>query len=177
MLAELRSERQRWIDGGWPVLFEPAPVRDGSDDGEDGLQNDWWQDRQIAPIIPLGQPERMMTMPHQRDYAPLMTELSEEYARHSPTSAALNQRAKAVMVDGGSHNLRLIQPFPPRIASAAGAWLTDEDGHRILDFWQGHFANILGPQSQHHQQYPGRGDGQGLGLADRIHRPHPDRDG
>lgn len=83
-------------------------------------------------------------MPQHRDYAPLMRELSDEYARHAPTSAALNQRAKTVMVDGGSHNLRLIQPFPPRLASAGGAWLTDEDGNRILDFWQGHFANILG---------------------------------
>jgi glutamate-1-semialdehyde 2,1-aminomutase len=47
-------------------------------------------------------------------------------------------------VDGGSHSLRLIEPFPPRITSAQGAWLVDEDGHRILDFWQGHLANILG---------------------------------
>ena len=48
------------------------------------------------------------------------------------------------MVDGGSHNLRLIQPFPPRIVAAKGAWISDEDGHDILDFWQGHHANILG---------------------------------
>jgi len=49
-----------------------------------------------------------------------------------------------VLVDGGSHTLRLIRPFPPRIASAAGGYVVDEDGHRILDFWQGHHANLLG---------------------------------
>ena len=79
-----------------------------------------------------------------RDYSTLLNQLSEEYTRHSPTSATLNARAMKVMVDGGSHNIRLIKPFPPRLASAKGAYVTDEDGHKILDFWQGHFANILG---------------------------------
>jgi glutamate-1-semialdehyde 2,1-aminomutase len=79
-----------------------------------------------------------------RDYTRLMAELSAAYAEHSPKSAALNEVAERYLIDGGSHALRLIQPFPPRIASAHGAWLTDEDGHRILDFWQGHFANLLG---------------------------------
>jgi len=40
--------------------------------------------------------------------------------------------------------MRLIEPFPPRIAQAKGATVTDEDGHTILDFWQGHYTNILG---------------------------------
>jgi glutamate-1-semialdehyde 2,1-aminomutase len=48
------------------------------------------------------------------------------------------------MVDGGSHGVRLNLPFPVRIESAAGAYIHDVDGHEILDFWQGHFANILG---------------------------------
>jgi len=43
--------------------------------------------------------------------------------------------------------MRLTEPFPPRITSAHGAWITDEDGNKILDFWQGHFANILGHNS------------------------------
>ena len=48
------------------------------------------------------------------------------------------------MVDGGSHSLRLIEPFPPRIVRALGAYVWDEDENQILDFWQGHFANLLG---------------------------------
>jgi len=79
-----------------------------------------------------------------RDYTRLLAELTEAYAQHSPRSAALNERAKKYLVDGGSHALRLIQPFPPRIVAARGAWLKDEDGHNILDFWQGHLGNILG---------------------------------
>lgn len=80
----------------------------------------------------------------QRDYTQLLAELAEDYARHSPKSAALQARAEKSLVDGGSHGMRMIQPFAPRVVSARGAWVTDADGHRILDFWQGHFANLLG---------------------------------
>ena len=79
-----------------------------------------------------------------RDYTGLLAELVEAYTQHSPKSAALNEEAKKCQVDGGSHALRLLQPFPPRIVTARGAWLRDEDGHDILDFWQGHLGNILG---------------------------------
>jgi glutamate-1-semialdehyde 2,1-aminomutase len=79
-----------------------------------------------------------------RDYTPLLAELAEAYGRRSPRSRALHERAQQVLVDGVSHSLRLMQPFPPRIAQALGAWMRDEDGHDILDFWQGHLGNILG---------------------------------
>jgi glutamate-1-semialdehyde 2,1-aminomutase len=81
---------------------------------------------------------------NERDYTRLLAEMDTAYAQHAPKSAALNTRAKRVAVDGGHHTLRLLEPFPPRIVSARGAWLRDEDGNRILDFWQGHFANVLG---------------------------------
>jgi glutamate-1-semialdehyde 2,1-aminomutase len=79
-----------------------------------------------------------------RDHTHLLAELAEAYTQHSPKSAALNEKAKKYLLDGGSHALRLMQPFPPRVVAAQGAWLKDEDGHDILDFWQGHLANILG---------------------------------
>jgi glutamate-1-semialdehyde 2,1-aminomutase len=79
-----------------------------------------------------------------RDYSGLLAELAEAYTQGSPTSRALNERAQRTMVDGGNHALRLMEPFPPRIVAARGAWIADEDGHDILDFWQGHLANILG---------------------------------
>jgi len=79
-----------------------------------------------------------------RDHTRLLNELAAEYAEYAPASAALADRAKKVLVDGGSHTLRLAEPFPPRIIAARGAHIRDEDGHEILDFWQGHFANILG---------------------------------
>ena len=79
-----------------------------------------------------------------RDHAKLLASLAEDYRRHSPRSAALQEQAVKYLVDGGSHTIRLLRPFPPRITSATGAYITDEDGHRILDFWQGHHANLLG---------------------------------
>ncbi|MEJ2735692.1 MAG: aminotransferase class III-fold pyridoxal phosphate-dependent enzyme [Anaerolineae bacterium] len=107
-----------------------------------------------------------------RDYTPLLAELSEAYTRHSPRSKALNDRATRVQVDGGSHALRLIQPFPPRITRARGAWLRDEDDHDILDFWQGHLANILGhnPQVVTAELARAFADGFGLqtGFTDRL---------
>jgi glutamate-1-semialdehyde 2,1-aminomutase len=79
-----------------------------------------------------------------RDHSRLLASLRQEYERRNPRSAALQARALRHQIDGGSHTLRLLEPFPPRIRAASGAYLTDEDGHRILDFWQGHYAGILG---------------------------------
>jgi len=79
-----------------------------------------------------------------RDYSQLMSEMAADYQRHAPISAKLHQRALSTLVDGGSHSIRLMEPFAPRIRKAYGAWLEDEDGNQILDFWQGHYANILG---------------------------------
>jgi glutamate-1-semialdehyde 2,1-aminomutase len=83
-----------------------------------------------------------------RDHSKLLAELAEAYTRYAPKSAALNEKAKKHLVDGGSHALRLIEPFPPRIVAAKGARVTDEDGHDILDFWQGHYTNVLGHNAE-----------------------------
>ncbi len=99
-----------------------------------------------------------------RDHTQLLADLAQEYSRHAPVSSALNNRALKVLVDGGSHSLRLIEPFPPRIVAARGAWLTDEDGHRILDFWQGHLANILGHNPPELTSALARALGDGFGL-------------
>ena len=79
-----------------------------------------------------------------RDHTRLIAELEDAYAQYAPRSGELQERARQILVDGGSHTLRLMEPFPPRIVAARGAWVTDEDGHQILDFWQGHLSNILG---------------------------------
>jgi glutamate-1-semialdehyde 2,1-aminomutase len=85
-----------------------------------------------------------MNQRNQRDHTRLLAELAEAYKKHAPTSAALNATAQQYLVDSGSHSLRLMEPFPPRIVDAHGAYVQDEDGHEILDFWQGHYANVLG---------------------------------
>jgi glutamate-1-semialdehyde 2,1-aminomutase len=79
-----------------------------------------------------------------RQHDKLLASLAADYERRSPRSAAVNRDALRHLVDGGSHAIRLLTPFPPRITAAHGACVVDEDGHSILDFWQGHHANILG---------------------------------
>lgn len=99
-----------------------------------------------------------------RDHTRLLADLAAAYAQHFPKSAALNEIAKKYQVDGGSHALRLIQPFPPRIVAAQGAWIKDEDGHDILDFWQGHLGNILGHNPQVITSALSRAFEEGFGL-------------
>lgn len=99
-----------------------------------------------------------------RDHTKLLAELAQAYTRHSPKAAALNEKARKHLVDGGSHALRLIEPFPPRIVAAKGAWIQDEDGHEILDFWQGHLGNILGHNPEIVTSTLSRALEQGFGL-------------
>ncbi|MBN1272089.1 MAG: aminotransferase class III-fold pyridoxal phosphate-dependent enzyme [Candidatus Aminicenantes bacterium] len=70
--------------------------------------------------------------------------LKETYEKNHPKSKAFYERAKKSLIGGGSHNLRLIDPFPFYDVSSRDAEITDKDGITYIDFWQGHFANILG---------------------------------
>lgn len=74
----------------------------------------------------------------------LFAELEKEYRIRTPQSLVLHQRAGASMIKGGSHNLRLWRPYPFFMAGASGAEVEDVDGHVYIDFWQGHYANVLG---------------------------------
>ena len=74
----------------------------------------------------------------------LSQSLSEEYLAAYPRAAAEQERAERSLIKGGSHSLRLFDPVPLRIRRAEGAVVEDVDDHEILDFWQGHYANILG---------------------------------
>ena len=107
-----------------------------------------------------------------RDYSRLMGEISGAFPERFPRSASVQRDAIRSLVDGGSHSMRLIQPFPPRIVSAHGGWVRDEDGHDILDFWQGHMGNVLGhnPEVVTSELARGFADGFGLqvGMTDRL---------
>jgi len=76
----------------------------------------------------------------ERLYAQLRAEYEERFAR----SRVFHSRANTSLVSGGSHTARLFDPFPVWTKSATGAYIGDLDGNRLLDFWQGHFANLLG---------------------------------
>jgi glutamate-1-semialdehyde 2,1-aminomutase len=48
------------------------------------------------------------------------------------------------MIAGGSHTIRLWRPYPFFAASAEGPLVRDVDGNSYIDYWQGHYANVLG---------------------------------
>ncbi len=84
------------------------------------------------------------TVTHDEANRRLFEELSAAYLTAFPGTAREQERAERSLIKGGSHTLRLFDPAPLRIRRAVGATVQDVDGNEILDFWQGHYANILG---------------------------------
>ena len=78
------------------------------------------------------------------DKRKLLSDLIREYINKHPRSNQHYKRASRYEIKGGSHNLRLYDPFPFYDVQAEGSSVTDMDGLAYVDFWQGHFANILG---------------------------------
>jgi glutamate-1-semialdehyde 2,1-aminomutase len=70
--------------------------------------------------------------------------LAERFAAEFPNSRRLAERARGVFPDGVTHDNRHLEPFPIYIDRAAGAYKWDVDGHRLLDYWGGHGALLLG---------------------------------
>jgi glutamate-1-semialdehyde 2,1-aminomutase len=95
----------------------------------------------------------------------LYQELSDAYRRTHPNSERRFQTASRHLVRGGSHNLRLFAPFPFYDTSSSGSRITDLDGHTYVDFWQGHFGNILGHNPPVVQEALSRFLASGQGLA------------
>jgi len=79
-----------------------------------------------------------------RHHERLLRALYREYEARFPNSGAAHAQASQVLVDGISHAARLYAPYPFRVVAARGARVRDIDGNELIDFWQGHFANILG---------------------------------
>jgi glutamate-1-semialdehyde 2,1-aminomutase len=64
----------------------------------------------------------------------------EEYAK----SRKLFEQAQRLFPNGVTHDLRHLEPFPIYIDRAEGAYKWDVDGHRLIDYWSGHGALLLG---------------------------------
>jgi len=78
------------------------------------------------------------------DHTRLLSALELAYRARNPRSLQADRDARQVLIDGFSHGARACKPFTPRTVRSDGAYITDLDGHRLIDFWQGHYANILG---------------------------------
>jgi glutamate-1-semialdehyde 2,1-aminomutase len=72
------------------------------------------------------------------------TSLTAQYENEFATSRKLHEQAKTVFPNGVTHDLRYLEPFPVYIDRAAGAHKWDVDGHRLIDYWSGHGALLLG---------------------------------
>jgi glutamate-1-semialdehyde 2,1-aminomutase len=75
---------------------------------------------------------------------PARRTLAERYAAEFPTSRRLFERARGLFPDGVTHELRRLEPFPVYVDRAEGASKWDVDGRRLIDYWAGHGALLLG---------------------------------
>lgn len=82
--------------------------------------------------------------------AKLREYLESEYKKKTNRSREIFARAEKVMTGGGSHSVRLFRPYPVFVEKASGPFIFDFDGHSYIDYWQGHYANILG----HNPEFP-----------------------
>lgn len=78
----------------------------------------------------------------------LLSDLVRNYRERHKKSEDLFNRASRSLIGGGSHNLRLFSPFPFSDVQCSGSRVWDADGRIYVDFWQGHFANVLGHNPQ-----------------------------
>lgn len=78
----------------------------------------------------------------------IFKELVNKYKLKHKKSETLFKNACQRQIKGCSHNLRFFPPFPFYDVHCSGSWVTDVDGNTYIDFWQGHFANILGHNPQ-----------------------------
>ena len=74
----------------------------------------------------------------------LLDDLIENYRQTHKKSEEFFHKATQYEIRGGSHNLRLFDPYPFFDTHSLGSRVTDIDGNTYIDFWQGHFANVLG---------------------------------
>jgi glutamate-1-semialdehyde 2,1-aminomutase len=70
--------------------------------------------------------------------------LTERYEAEFSASRKLHEQAKGLFPNGVTHDLRHLEPFPVYVDRAEGAYKWDVDGHRLIDYWAGHGALLLG---------------------------------
>jgi glutamate-1-semialdehyde 2,1-aminomutase len=86
--------------------------------------------------------DSLQTRAERRDR--LVAQMIEEGKARFPISHHFQEQASGRLVSGGSHTVRLFDELPCWVRAAQGAYVTDLDGRRLVDLWQGHYANLLG---------------------------------
>src|SRR5215203_1753906 len=70
--------------------------------------------------------------------ASVTTTIGQDFAERFAGSLAMYERSRQVIPGGISHDGRHMEPFPPYIANAQGAYKWDVDGNRLIDYVMGH---------------------------------------
>lgn len=70
--------------------------------------------------------------------------LADRYAAAFPGSRERFERARRLFPAGVTHDTRMMDPFPPYVSHAKGAFKWDVDGHKLIDYFVGHGALLLG---------------------------------
>ena len=68
----------------------------------------------------------------------------KQYKANTIKFAKMHADACKIMAGGVSHNIRYHPPYPCYFARGKGSRFWDIDGNEYLDFWMGHYCNILG---------------------------------
>ena len=74
----------------------------------------------------------------------MVTPIEQRYIERNPKSAEYHVTAKDIFPDGVTHDARRQQPFPIYATHGIGPHKWDVDGHRLIDYWTGHGALLLG---------------------------------
>ncbi|MCS7022439.1 MAG: aminotransferase class III-fold pyridoxal phosphate-dependent enzyme [Gemmataceae bacterium] len=70
--------------------------------------------------------------------------LSERFATAFPRSRFLFTQAARLFPDGVTHETRRLDPFPIYVSRAQGPYKWTVEGHRLIDYFVGHGAHLLG---------------------------------
>jgi len=73
-----------------------------------------------------------------------LAKIEKEYKQKFDVSHGYFSRGSAFFPNQVSHSGRFFSPFPIYAKSAKGSIIKTVDNENIIDFWQGHFCNILG---------------------------------
>lgn len=68
----------------------------------------------------------------------------KKYRDRTINSHRMHREGCKLMAGGVSHNIRYHPPYPCYFAYGKGSRFWDVDGNEYLDFWMGHYCNILG---------------------------------
>lgn len=75
---------------------------------------------------------------------PASGRIVERFRARFPQSERWARRAAQLFPSGVTHDSRHLKPFPVFVQSAQGATKTTLEGHRLIDYWAGHGALLLG---------------------------------